>query len=116
MYQGTQTDSVSEWYTNSLISGKGISRASISFRLTIVLLYEMHTSGIYTHGTRARKMHAYEIHARETHAHEVHAMRCMPMRCIPMRCMPMDTHLLGGKYDLPPNLWAFIGGSRLIPT
>jgi hypothetical protein len=24
MYQGTQTDSVSRWYTNSLISGKGI--------------------------------------------------------------------------------------------
>ena len=35
MDQGTQTDRLSEWYTNSLISGKGISRASLNYRTVI---------------------------------------------------------------------------------
>jgi hypothetical protein len=29
MYQGTQTDSLSEWYTNSLIGGKGPVRCNV---------------------------------------------------------------------------------------
>jgi len=41
--------------------------------LTIVLLCEMHTSGVYAHETRVREMHAYEMHAGETHAGETHA-------------------------------------------
>jgi hypothetical protein len=27
----------------------------------------------------------------------------------------LDLSYLGGKYDPPPNLWALIGGARLIP-
>jgi hypothetical protein len=50
-----------------------ISRAFDIVRLTMVLLCEMHTSGLYAHETRAREMHAYEVRAHEVHAHEVHA-------------------------------------------
>jgi len=36
----------------------------------------------------------------------------MPMRYTLIRCKLI---LLGGKCDLPPNLWALIGGIHLIP-
>ena len=52
------------------------AKASVGFdivRLTIVLLCEIYTSGIYAHETRVRKMHAYEVHAHEVHANEMHA-------------------------------------------
>ena len=49
------------------------AQGSDVIHLTIVLLCEMHISGVYAHETRVREMHAYEVHAYETHAHEVHA-------------------------------------------
>ena len=52
--------------------------------------------------TQPREMHAYKMRAREIPAYKILAHKYKLI-------------LLRGKYDLPPNLWAFIGGTRLIP-
>ena len=50
-------------------------------------------------------MHAYVMHARGLHAHKIDACEMHAY----------EVHALGGKYDFLPNLWALIGGTRLIP-
>ena len=58
-----------------LLAAKAYKEGFDIVRLTIVLLCEIHTSGVYVHETRTREMHAYEVHARETHAHEIYAYK-----------------------------------------
>jgi hypothetical protein len=51
------------------------AKAQVVLRLTIVLLYEIHTSRVYAHETRARKMHAYDVNARKMHARKIRASK-----------------------------------------
>jgi hypothetical protein len=67
-------------------------------------------------------MHAHKIHAREVHTYEAHIHDLYAPEMYTHKVHPYEMHAnkvppipLSGKYDLPPNLWAFIGVTYLIP-